>query len=248
MQIRSSRGVGSIFEQTLAKLAARQVVAEFETKGKTWEEIKPQVQETLQKAASVGQVEEADVVGLLQKVAASGVKIGDGSQDALQKEAFQFSDIWNKPMQWLGKGVGNAGQAAGQAGQGIGNAANWMKDKAQQAGQAIKNMPQTMQNAGQSMQFNAAKRSADGAVSELEKAVQNLTQFTKSNPAAMKAMPIINQALTMLKAQLGQIVLPQQNAQQQQAPGIVSQPGAAPAAAGAPAAAPAAAPGAPAGV
>lgn len=112
MQI-SKCSSSSSLDLGLRRMAAIETMSKVALKrGTSWSDAKPLIEASLVKAAEIGPFEEEDVAALLRKLAANGVKIGDGSPEAIKKEAQGF-------MGWMGQQMGNAGNWLANKGKGI---------------------------------------------------------------------------------------------------------------------------------
>ncbi len=128
----------------MRKLAARETMNKLAiAPGSNWVTAKPLIEANLKKAAELSQPEEVEVVMYLKRLAASGVKIGDGSPTAITKEAQGF-------MGWMGQQMNNAGQWMANKGKGIqDNAKNAPLTKAKQSvDAAIENLNKSIAELG----------------------------------------------------------------------------------------------------
>ena len=111
MKVFPCRGNGNMIDQAMAKMAAKNFVeaASGLPVGIEWEIAKTSLQDGIQ-FVPVGSLAEGEVVASLEKLAASGTKIGDGTKDTLVREAQGL-------MGWLGKGLQGIGDFAGGGGE-----------------------------------------------------------------------------------------------------------------------------------
>lgn len=125
MQVRPSRGHGSIVSASLSKTALKKANEDIDSKiskGMTWEEAGKALEPSLD---GIEYASKHDVLALLQKMASKGLRLG--TDEAMEKEA----------QHWLGRGLNWLGDTAKGIGQGVGDAVRDMGDTAKGIGQGI---------------------------------------------------------------------------------------------------------------
>jgi len=137
-------------DESLRRMAARATMGKIVIQaGSNWATAKPIIEAGLKKAIQIGPIEEIEVQMLLKRLAAGGVKIGDGSKEAITKEAQGF-------MGWMGQQIGNAGQWMADKGKGIqdhykNKPLNDAKQKVDSAAVALRNAIQELSQIDQNM-------------------------------------------------------------------------------------------------
>jgi len=148
---------GSVLNNALAKMAARKVLASFSVPPETdWKKVKPLFAEALARASVEGIVEAEDIYNVFQKLSATGVRIGDGTNATIRKEAQNWKNWLGKATEW----VGNLGEKAKEKGK------QW-----QEQGQ------QKIEEQKQATEFKAINKGlqeTDDAVISLANAIRNL--------------------------------------------------------------------------
>ena len=166
MQITRCGNTEDTLTKSLKKYAAKQALAKIAVKeGVSWEDAREEVLTSMTKASELGPIEEHDILETLERLATNGVKIGDGSPEAILKEAQWLG----KGLQWLGRGLGGAGKAVGKG---------W--EMAKGVGQAIQQLPETMQAKGREMEQQAHVNNAKNLAQQWRKLHQSLTQTMKA--------------------------------------------------------------------
>lgn len=175
MQVRPSRGNGSIVGAALSRTAIAKVHAEIDAKVQkdmTWEDAGKAIDASLD---GIEYSSKHDVVAMLQKMASKGLKAG--VDESLEKEA----------QHWIGRGLNWMADQTKGIGQGIGDAAkgvgDWAKGKMDSA-QSWQQLQPQIQAIRQALDFiEKNPNSLRGMMPQIIKHVRDLSAVMPKTPA-----------------------------------------------------------------